>query len=599
MPPWSGPGSVSTCSVAPRRLRDDRASRPAAHAGSAARLRLRHAGGERHRADRDLPAGVDGVELPAPPGPADALAGAPVCRSRQLCGARARPALLVVARTHAVFHRRHRVAGARARAGDRAGDEQRISRPGIRARDLASPVGDSHRRRGAALALHVRLASRHRERTARRHRCDRAADGVVHRSDHGVDSGDSLRCLEDHALRGDPPARRTPEHRPQSVRGGGGRRSQRVVAALAHHDSSPQADDLRRTDLPHTRRISRVRPALCTHGRGTRHGDRADRAVYAHDHPPAPAIRVRVGAFRRGIHHHVRVGADLHTRAGTSFERGRAMTARAERPWLRTLVVVALLIPIAFPLYWALVASLTSEAALFSDPSLWPTDPILSHYRALFANRDFWTPVRNSLVVAGVTTLFCVTVGALAAYALARLEFRGKALILGFILAVSMFPQISIVSPLYLLLRSMRLINTYPGLIMPYMTFAMPLTVWLLVGYFRQLPKDLEEAALVDGASRLVAFVKIIIPLAMPGLATTAILTFIYCWNEFLFALSFTLGPERQTVPVAIALFRGEYQVPWGEILAASVIATAPVAAIVLIFQRRIVQGLTSGAVKG
>ena len=270
-----------------------------------------------------------------------------------------------------------------------------------------------------------------------------------------------------------------------------------------------------------------------------------------------------------------------------------------QRPWLWTLVMVAMLIPIAFPLYWALVASLTSEAALFREPSLWPSDPMLDHYRALFATRDFWTPIRNSLVVAGVTTVFCVTVGSLAAYALARLEFRGKAFILGFILAVSMFPQISIVSPLYLLLREMRLINTYPGLIMPYMTLAMPLTVWLLVGYFRQLPKDLEEAALVDGASRLKAFTTIILPLAMPGLATTGILTFIYCWNEFLFALSFTLGPERQTVPVAIALFRGEYQVPWGEILAASVVATAPVALMVLVFQRRIVQGLTSGAVKG
>jgi ABC-type glycerol-3-phosphate transport system permease component len=271
----------------------------------------------------------------------------------------------------------------------------------------------------------------------------------------------------------------------------------------------------------------------------------------------------------------------------------------SKRPWLWTAIVVAMLIPIAFPLYWALVASLTPESVLFSEPSLWPREPIADHYRALFETRDFWTPVRNSLVVAGLTTLFCVAVGSLAAYALARLEFRGKALILGFILAVSMFPQISIVSPLYLLLRELRLINTYPGLIMPYMTFAMPLTVWLLVGYFRQLPRDLEEAALVDGASRLGAFTKIIIPLAMPGLATTAILAFIYCWNEFLFALSFTLGPERQTVPVAIALFRGEYQVPWGEILAASVLATAPVAAMVLLFQRRIVQGLTSGAVKG
>jgi ABC-type glycerol-3-phosphate transport system permease component len=171
--------------------------------------------------------------------------------------------------------------------------------------------------------------------------------------------------------------------------------------------------------------------------------------------------------------------------------------------------------------------------------------------------------------------------------------------VLGFILAVTMFPQISIVSPLYLLLRALRLINTYPGLVLPYTTFAMPLTVWLLVGFFRQLPRDLEEAALVDGATRWQSFTRIILPLAVPGLATTAILTFIYCWNEVLFALAFTLGPERQTVPVAIALFRGQYQVPWGEILAAAVVATAPVTAVVLAFQRRIVQGLTAGAVKG
>ena len=154
-------------------------------------------------------------------------------------------------------------------------------------------------------------------------------------------------------------------------------------------------------------------------------------------------------------------------------------------------------------------------------------------------------------------------------------------------------------SPLYLLLRSLHLINTYPGLVLPYLTFAMPLTVWLLVGFFRQLPAELEEAAMVDGASRLRAFREVIIPLAVPGLATTAILTFVYSWNEFLFALSFTLGPERQTVPVAIALFRGQYQVPWGQILAAAIVATAPVTLLVLAFQRRIVQGLTAGAVKG
>jgi ABC-type glycerol-3-phosphate transport system permease component len=264
-----------------------------------------------------------------------------------------------------------------------------------------------------------------------------------------------------------------------------------------------------------------------------------------------------------------------------------------------TAALLVLVVATAFPFYWAIVSSLTPEARLFEAPSLIPHTFVLDHYRALFRERDFLIPIRNSLIVAGCTTAFCVTLGGLCAYALARLRFRGKAPLLGVILAVSVFPQISIVSPLYLVLRSLHLINTFPGLILPYLTFAMPLTVWLLVGFFRQLPGELEEAAMVDGAGRLRALWEIILPLALPGLATTAILTFVYSWNEFLFALSFTLGPERQTVPVAIALFRGQYQVPWGQILAAAVVATAPVALLVLAFQRRIVQGLTAGAVKG
>jgi ABC-type glycerol-3-phosphate transport system permease component len=264
-----------------------------------------------------------------------------------------------------------------------------------------------------------------------------------------------------------------------------------------------------------------------------------------------------------------------------------------------TVALGLLVLASAFPLYWAIVSSFTPEARLFERPTLVPRVLVLEHYRFLFTQRDFWVPIRNSLIVAGTTTAFCVTVGGICAYALARLRFRGKAPLLGLILAVSVFPQISVVSPLYLLLRSLRLINTYPGLILPYLTFAMPLTVWLLVGFFRQLPAELEEAAMVDGASRLRALWEVILPIAIPGLATTAILTFVYSWNEFLFALSFTLGPERQTVPVAIALFRGQYQVPWGQILAAAVVATAPVAVLVLAFQRRIVQGLTAGAVKG
>jgi ABC-type glycerol-3-phosphate transport system permease component len=286
------------------------------------------------------------------------------------------------------------------------------------------------------------------------------------------------------------------------------------------------------------------------------------------------------------------------TDATSHFPLRRSRWERLRR-WLPAAVLGALLVFTMFPFYWAIIASLTPEAVLFREPTLWPRTLVLEHYRALFETTGFLLPIRNSLIVAGTTTVFCVAVGALAAYALARLEFRGKHAILSFILAVTMFPQISIVSPLYLLLRSLRLIDTYPGLIMPYMTFAMPLTVWLLVGFFRQLPRELEDAALVDGAGRWRTLTRVILPVAAPALATTAILTFIYCWNEFLFALSFTLGPERQTVPVAIALFRGQYQVPWGQILAAAVVATAPVAVLVLLFQRRIVQGLTSGAVKG
>lgn len=258
--------------------------------------------------------------------------------------------------------------------------------------------------------------------------------------------------------------------------------------------------------------------------------------------------------------------------------------------------IVALL---PFPLYWTAVASLTPEHQLFTASPLMPRQFVLTHYHALFVERDFWTPLCNSLIVAGTTTFFCVVVGALAAYALARLHFRWKAYILAAFLVVTMFPQVAIVAPLFLLLRSLGLINTYPGLILPYLTFAMPLTVWLLVGFFRQLPRELEEAAMVDGATRLQALWHIILPLARPGLATTAILTFVYCWNEFLFALAFTLGPERQTVPVALALFRGQYQVPWGQILAAAMVATAPVTLLVLLCQRHLVRGLTTGAVKG
>jgi ABC-type glycerol-3-phosphate transport system permease component len=265
---------------------------------------------------------------------------------------------------------------------------------------------------------------------------------------------------------------------------------------------------------------------------------------------------------------------------------------------VRLLLALGVALALGFPLYFALVSSVTPEAAIFAAPGHLPGEPTLAHYRVLFAERDFWRPLANSLVVAATTTTICVVLGAACAYALARLRFRGRRLVLAGLLAVGMFPQIALVSPLFLLLRGLGLVNSYPGLVLPYVTFAMPVAVWILVSYFRQLPRDLEDAAMVDGASRLRVLVEIVLPLAWPALATTAMLTFIYCWNEFLFALSFTTGPERQTVPVAVALLRGQHQVPWGQILAATVIGTLPVVALVVAFQRRITAGLTAGSVK-
>jgi ABC-type glycerol-3-phosphate transport system permease component len=260
-------------------------------------------------------------------------------------------------------------------------------------------------------------------------------------------------------------------------------------------------------------------------------------------------------------------------------------------------VMVALFLA---PLAWMVVASFRPESLLFEGGgSRGLLSLTAAHYRALFEERAFLMPIRNSLVVAGLTTAIAVPTGALCAYALARLQFRGKNLLLAVLLAVSMFPQVSVIAPVFLALRELHLIDTYVGLALPHAAFATPLAVWLLTALFRQIPRELEEAAMMDGASRLRVMREIVFPLAAPALASTAILVFLFSWNEFLFALSFTLGPERQTVPVAIALFRGRYEVPWGQVLAAAVVATVPVALIVLAFQRRIVAGLTAGAVKG
>jgi ABC-type glycerol-3-phosphate transport system permease component len=268
----------------------------------------------------------------------------------------------------------------------------------------------------------------------------------------------------------------------------------------------------------------------------------------------------------------------------------------ANRHLLRVFSVGLLAAAIVYPLLFAAAASFTPESELFAEGRPSPRKFVLDHYAAVFESGFLWRPLGSSLLVALATTALCVLLGTPCAYAIARLRFRGRNAIVSGILAVSMFPQISIVSPLYLLLKQLSLIDSYPGLILPYLTFAMPLAVWLLVGSLRELPASLEEAALIDGASRLRAMVFVVAPVALPAIATTAILTFIYAYNEFLFALCFTIGPDHQTLPVAIALLRGRYQIPWGQVMAASMLASLPLAVLILGFQRRIVRSFGSGA---
>jgi trehalose/maltose transport system permease protein len=284
--------------------------------------------------------------------------------------------------------------------------------------------------------------------------------------------------------------------------------------------------------------------------------------------------------------------------------RVRARTATKPKkdrtPWYMWVAVAAIVVFCLFPFYWLLNISLKNANDLQSS-SLIPPHPTLSNYSAVFKNPDFTASLRNSAIVALVTTALALTVGAFCAYALARLRMRGKALILAIVLSITTFPQIAIAAPLFKLWTDIGIFNTLIGLIIPYLTFALPLAIYILVSFFREIPKDLEEAALVDGATRFQAFRKVVVPLAAPGLATAGILTFIAAWNEFLLAVTLTATPAARTVPAEISFFTGatEHQIPYGSIAAASVVISIPLIALVLLFQKRIVAGLTAGAVKG
>jgi multiple sugar transport system permease protein len=252
------------------------------------------------------------------------------------------------------------------------------------------------------------------------------------------------------------------------------------------------------------------------------------------------------------------------------------------------------------PVLWIISLSFKDPATI-ADGSFLPSKWTWSNYSAIFNQPIFTDALRNSIGIALISTVIAVFIASFAAYAIARLNFPGKNFVLAASLAIAMFPPISLVGPLYNIWRNIGLYNTWPGLIIPYMTFALPLSIFTLSSFFREIPWELEQAAQVDGATAFQAFRKVIAPLAAPGIFTTAILVFLFCWNDFVFASTLTSTNAAQTVPAALAAFPGasQFTAPIGTIAAAAVIVTIPVVIIVLLFQRRIVSGLTAGAVKG
>ncbi len=253
----------------------------------------------------------------------------------------------------------------------------------------------------------------------------------------------------------------------------------------------------------------------------------------------------------------------------------------------------------AGPFLWQAITSLKPEAELASLPPLLPLRPTVSHYVTVFTRYPFFRIISNSAVVAASTTALSLAVGSLCAFGLSKLRVFRKRLILALVLSVSMFPPIATVSPLFIVIRALGLRDTLFALIVIYTTFSLPLSIWALTNFFDSVPDEIFRAARIDGCGPFQSFYRIMLPLSAPALFSTAILVFIFSWNEFLFALTFTSTAASRTIPVAIALFPGLHEIPWGDIAAASVTVTAPLVMLVIAFQRRIVEGLTSGAVKG
>ncbi len=268
------------------------------------------------------------------------------------------------------------------------------------------------------------------------------------------------------------------------------------------------------------------------------------------------------------------------------------------------LLIAAIFVYTIFPFFWAIRSSITPEGDLFSTPlQYFPSHPTISHYREVLSSGNFQRALLNSTIVAGSVTLISLVLGAVASYALGRFRFRGRAFAMYLMLSMTIFPQIAILGALYTMINRFGLFNSLGALIFSDLILTLPFTVWVLTSFMAALPKDLEEAAYVDGATPLQVFYKVLLPLVAPGLVTTGLLAFITAWNEYLYALSFTQTTDKQTITVAITSFTSgkgnTFEQPWGQIMAATVVVTVPLIVLTLILQRRILAGLTAGAVKG
>jgi multiple sugar transport system permease protein len=276
------------------------------------------------------------------------------------------------------------------------------------------------------------------------------------------------------------------------------------------------------------------------------------------------------------------------------------MDRRTGRWW--TLWGALILIWALFPLLWMISLSFKDPNTFRSAaPTFFPKQWVWTNYKTVFSDSLFTSALRNSIGISLIATALAVVVAMFAAYAIARLDFPGKKFLLSMALGIAMFPQAALVGPLFNMWRNLGIYDTWLGLIIPDLTFALPLSIWTMSAFSRQIPWEMEKAAQVDGATAWQAFRRVIVPLAAPGVFTTAILTFFFCWNEFLLAISLTSTNRARTVPAALSFFTGasQFQSPVTSIMAAAVVVTIPVVIIVLVFQRRIVAGLTAGAVKG